>query len=78
MKTVSASPWSLMKLSGLVVSKSKSKLQEDCGLLHTYFTGNRYTTSKKFSGHTEFFDMPLEAAVKAYEDLLDGKELTKG
>ena len=34
----------------------------------------RYTTAKKFSGHTEFFDVPLEDVVTAYEKLLSGKD----
>lgn len=45
--------------------------------LHEHFIDSKYVTSKKFSGHTEFFDIPLEEAVKAYENLLDGKTLTR-
>jgi hypothetical protein len=43
-------------------------------ILHRMFEDKKYKTAKKFSGHTEFFDMPLEEAVAAYEKLL----ITKG
>tara|TARA_R110000851_G_scaffold60271_1_gene139315 strand:+ start:1066 stop:1428 length:363 start_codon:yes stop_codon:yes gene_type:complete len=42
--------------------------------LHKMFESSRYTTAKKFSGHTEFFDVPLEDVVTAYEKLLSGKD----
>lgn len=38
--------------------------------LHEHFADSRYSFSKKFSGHTEFFDVPLEEVVEAYEDIL--------
>lgn len=38
--------------------------------LHTLFKSRRYKTAKKFSGHTEFFDITLDEAVAAYENLL--------
>ena len=40
--------------------------------LHKLFEKHRYKTTKKFSGHTEFFDVPLEDVVDAYEKLLSG------
>lgn len=43
--------------------------------LHSYFKEYHYTPSKKFNGSTEFFDVPLDVVVKAYEELLDGKDL---
>ena len=43
--------------------------------LHQLFNANRYITAKKFSGHTEFFDIPLEVAVAAYENLLSTKPI---
>jgi hypothetical protein len=46
-------------------------------LLHTMFESKKYKTAKKFSGHTEFFDMPLEDAVAAYEKLLLVKDKPK-
>jgi hypothetical protein len=42
-------------------------------VLHKMFENNKYTTAKKFSGHTEFFDVPLEKVVAAYEKLLRAK-----
>lgn len=44
-------------------------------LLHEYFAKYRYTPDKKFSGSTEFFDVPLDEVVKAYEHLLEGGSL---
>lgn len=41
--------------------------------LHGVFEEYRYKTAKKFSGHTEFFDVPLEEVVVAYEKLLSSK-----
>jgi len=39
-------------------------------LLHKQFSEHRYTTSKKFGGSTEFFDVSLEEVVAAYDDLI--------
>lgn len=44
-------------------------------ILHEYFKDRRYTTSKKFSGSTEFFDVPLEEVVEVYEKLLAGEDI---
>lgn len=41
--------------------------------LHKLFESYRYKTSKKFSGYTEFFDVPLDDVVVAYEKLLSRK-----
>lgn len=38
--------------------------------LHKHFADRRYSTSKKFNGHTEFFDVPLDEVVCAYEAVL--------
>jgi len=39
-------------------------------LLHSYFEEYNYKPEKIFSGSSEFFDIPLEDAVSAYEQLL--------
>ena len=39
-------------------------------ILHNMFKDRRHVTTKKFSGSTEFFDIPLDEAVDAYEELL--------
>lgn len=39
-------------------------------ILHTYFKDYKYPPGKIFSGCTEFFDIPLDVAVTAYEQLL--------
>ena len=41
-------------------------------LLHKHFKEYSYKTQNKFSGSTEFFDVPLELVVTAYEELLGG------
>ena len=43
-------------------------------LLHKHFKEYSYTPKKKFSGSTEFFDIPLDTVVTAYENLLAGKQ----
>lgn len=43
--------------------------------LHEYFKEYNYEPAKKFSGSTEFFDIPLDDVVKVYENLLNGKDL---
>ncbi len=44
-------------------------------ILHKYFEDYKYTPDKVFSGSTEFFDVPLDTAVAAYEKLLAGEPL---
>lgn len=44
-------------------------------ILHEYFKDRRYTPSKKFSGSTEFFDVPLDEVVEVYEKLLAGENI---
>ncbi len=43
--------------------------------LHQFFSAYRYTPDKVFSGSTEFFDLPIDIAVAAYEQLLAGETL---
>ena len=38
--------------------------------LHKHFADRQYIPTKKFSGSTEFFDVPLDEVVSVYEDLL--------
>lgn len=38
--------------------------------LHKHFADRQYIPSKKFSGCTEFFDVPLDEVVSVYEELL--------
>lgn len=42
--------------------------------LHRQFADRRYNFSKKFGGSTEFFDVPLDEVVTAYELLLNGPD----
>jgi len=44
-------------------------------ILHQFFAAYRYTPDKIFSGSTEFFDLPIDIAVAAYEQLLIGEPL---
>jgi len=44
-------------------------------ILHKYFEKYKYKTEHKFGGSTEFFDIPLDDAVKAYETVISGEEL---
>jgi len=44
-------------------------------LLHKYFKEYEYRPKKKFSGSTEFFDVPLDDVVRVYEDLLNGVDI---
>ena len=44
-------------------------------LLHKYFSDYQYETKNKFSGSTEFFDIPLDDVVKVYEALLNGDDI---
>jgi len=43
--------------------------------LHQYFKQYSYKPKNKFSGSTEFFDVPLEEVVEVYEQLLKGKAI---
>ena len=53
-----------------------SDVFEKEAILHTYFEKYNYTPAKKLS--SEFFDVPLEKAVTAYESLLDKGFLDEG
>ena len=55
-----------------------SNIFEKEALLHTYFKSKQYTPVKSFSGSSEFFDIPLDDAVAAYEQLLAGEALDEG
>lgn len=55
--------------------RKTGNVYEKEAILHDYFKEYSYTPEKKFSGSTEFFDIPLDDVVKVYEDLLNGKEL---
>ena len=44
-------------------------------VLHQFFAAYHYTPDKVFSGSTEFFDLPIDIAVAAYEQLLAGEPL---
>jgi hypothetical protein len=48
------------------------KVYEKEAILHEYFKSCRYKPQKVFSGSTEFFDISLDEAVDAYEELLAG------
>jgi hypothetical protein len=55
--------------------KKTTEIFEKEAILHEYFKKYRYTTEHKFSGSTEFFNVPIEKVVNAYENLLEGKPL---
>lgn len=55
--------------------RKTGNVYEKEALLHEYFREYSYEPTKKFSGSTEFFDIPLDDVVKVYENLLNGKEL---
>ena len=40
--------------------------------LHEHFADRSYKPAKKFSGYTEFFDVPLDEVVEAYENIIRG------
>lgn len=52
--------------------KKTSNIFEKEAILHKYFDKYSYTPTNKFSGSTEFFEVPLDEAVEAYEKLLEG------
>jgi len=43
--------------------------------LHRYFKERNYEPKNKFSGSTEFFDVPLDEVVEVYEQLLKGQNI---
>jgi hypothetical protein len=43
--------------------------------LHQYFKQYSYEPKNKFSGSTEFFDVPLDEVVEVYEQLLKGQDI---
>ena len=55
--------------------RKTGNVYEKEAVLHRYFKNNNYKPEKVFSGSTEFFDIPLDEAVRVYENLLDGKDL---
>ena len=55
--------------------RKTSDVYEKEALLHKYFKEYNYTTKNRFSGSTEFFDVPLEDVVIVYENLLKGKDI---
>lgn len=46
-------------------------------MLHKHFKDLNYKTEKKFSGSTEFFEVPLDDAVVVYESLIDNGDLNE-
>lgn len=55
--------------------RKTGNVYEKEALLHKYFKSYSYSPDKKFSGSTEFFDVPLEEVVPVYENLLKGKDI---
>jgi len=55
--------------------RKTGNVYEKEALLHKYFEECSYTPEHKFSGSTEFFDLPLEDVVETYEQLLEGAVL---
>lgn len=55
--------------------RQTGNVYEKESILHEHFKEFSYTPSKKFGGCTEFFEVDLDTAVRAYEDLLNGKDL---
>lgn len=55
--------------------KKTGNIYEKEALLHKYFKEYSFTTANKFSGSTEFFEVPLELAVEVYERLLNGEDI---
>lgn len=51
--------------------RKTDKAYEKESILHEQFKEFNYVTENKFSGSTEFFDVPLELVVDAYEKLLE-------
>lgn len=51
--------------------KVEDAYEKEAGL-HFHFQDYKYLPQKQFSGHTEFFDMPLDEAVLVYENLVNG------
>ena len=55
--------------------RTTENVYEKEATLHQYFEPHKHTFTKKFSGSTEFFNIPLDNAVVVYEDLLAGKDI---
>lgn len=55
--------------------RKTANVYEKEAILHKYFSEYSYTPAQKFSGSTEFFDIPLENAVDVYEKLLNGVDI---
>lgn len=55
--------------------KSTDRVFEKEATLHNHFNDRRYKTEHVFGGSTEFFNIPLDEAVCAYEKVLKGEEL---
>lgn len=55
--------------------RKTGNVYEKEALLHEHFKEYNYKPNKKFSGSTEFFDIPLEEVVEVYEKLLEGKPI---
>lgn len=47
-------------------------------ILHRYFSDRNHKFKKRFSGSTEFFNVPLDEVVIVYENLLEGRDLYEG
>lgn len=50
--------------------RKTDKAYEKEAVLHEKFKEFSYVTDKSFSGSTEFFDVPIDIVVQAYEELL--------
>lgn len=55
--------------------RKTGQVYEKEAILHKHFKEYNYTPQNKFGGSTEFFDVPLDVVVLAYENLLNGKPL---
>lgn len=58
--------------------KKTSDIFHKESLLHKHFADRSYKPTKKFSGYTEFFDVPLDEVVEVYETILREVSLTEG
>ena len=55
--------------------RKTSDIFEKEAILHEHFKKYSYKPDKKFSGSSEFFDIPLDDVVVVYERLLAGEPL---
>lgn len=55
--------------------RKTDNVYEKEALMHKYFEKHNFTPAKKFSGSTEFFDVPLDLVVEVYERLLAGEDI---